>query len=114
LYGIDALKKAGDIIFAHRNILIDLKKFVIPSVDDLDGFFGNLENLYYELSSKIDNSPAWFGADTTRSWKTKENIVVKMMVVPIFLFFSLSSLSSNSSGLIILILYPSNFAILHS
>lgn len=57
---IDALKKARDNIFAHRNIQIDPKEIVIPSVDDLDNFFSNLEKLYNELSSKIDNSSAWF------------------------------------------------------
>lgn len=57
---IDALKKARDNIFAHRNIQIDPKEIVIPSVDDLDNFFSNLEKLYNSLSSKIDNSSAWF------------------------------------------------------
>ena len=57
---IEALKKVRDKIFAHRNIQIDPKEIIVPSVDDLDGFFGNLEKLYNELSSKIDNSSAWF------------------------------------------------------
>ncbi len=57
---IDALKKARDNIFAHRNIQIDPKEIVIPSIDDLDNFFSNLEKLYNKLSSKIDNSSAWF------------------------------------------------------
>lgn len=57
---IDHLKKARDNIFAHRNIQIDPKEIIIPSVDDLDNFFSNLEKLYNSLSSKIDNSSAWF------------------------------------------------------
>jgi hypothetical protein len=57
---IDQLKKARDNIFAHRNIQIDPKEIIIPSIDDLDKFFSNLEKLYNSLSSKIDNSSAWF------------------------------------------------------
>ena len=57
---IDALKKTRDNIFAHRNIKIDPKEIVIPSVDDLDSFFSNLEKLYNELSSKIADSSARF------------------------------------------------------
>lgn len=57
---IEALRKARNNIFAHRNIQIDPKEIIIPSVDDLNNFFSNLEKLYNELSSKIDNSSAWF------------------------------------------------------
>lgn len=57
---IEVLKKARNNIFAHRNIQIDPREIVIPSVDDLDNFFSNLEKLYNDLSSKIDNSSAWF------------------------------------------------------
>ena len=57
---IEALRKARNNIFAHRNIQIDPKEIIIASVDDLNNFFSNLEKLYNELSSKIDNSSAWF------------------------------------------------------
>jgi len=70
---IDALKKARDNIFAHRNILIDPKEIVIPDVDDLDNFFSNLEKLYNELSSKIDNSSAWF--DSVENMKREIELV---------------------------------------
>lgn len=57
---IEQLKEVRHNIFAHRNIQIDPKGILIPSVDDLDMFFSNLENLYNTLSLKVDNSTAWF------------------------------------------------------
>lgn len=57
---IGDLKKARDNIFAHRNIQIDPKEIIIPSIDDLNHFFKNLEKVYNQISSKIDGSSAWF------------------------------------------------------
>jgi hypothetical protein len=57
---ISSLLKARNNIFAHKNMKIDLKEIIIPSVDDLDKFFSNLEEFFNKLSSKIDNSFTWF------------------------------------------------------
>lgn len=57
---ISSLKKTRDSLFAHKSMRIDTQEIIIPSIDDLDEFFSNLEKLYNTLSSKIDNSSARF------------------------------------------------------
>lgn len=57
---IKKLKKFRHKLIAHRDLTIDPKDILIPSIQDIDAFFINLEELYNHFSSKIDNSNTLF------------------------------------------------------
>lgn len=63
---IEKLKIIRHKIFAHRDIEVDPNEISIPSIDDLDKFFKNLEELYNKISLKINNSMAIFNAISLR------------------------------------------------
>ena len=59
---VKQLKKVRNKIFAHRDIGINSKDIKIPSIEKMDDFFSEIENLYNKISKKINNSTAIFSA----------------------------------------------------
>lgn len=57
---LDELKNLRNKLFAHRDNDVDLNKYKIPSINDLDKLFQNLIVFYNKLTRTIDDSTTRF------------------------------------------------------
>lgn len=61
---VDSIMAIRHKIFAHKDKTIN--NFAVPSIEELDNFFNNVQTFYNEISSKKDNSTTWFDYDNLK------------------------------------------------